>query len=87
MAAQGASRASHAVRLAGYVQADCGGSVLSGALCFGDFDGDGEDEIAVGTATGRLALFKYNATALGPQVQRAPALIVRRCARWSVSSM
>ena len=55
-------------KLAGFVAANLTGSVLNGALCLGDFDGDGEDEVAVGTAAGRLSLFKYDASAQPPQV-------------------
>ena len=53
---------SREIRLCGYVTAELDGAVLDGALCLGDFDGDGEDEIAVGTVTGQLSLFKYNAS-------------------------
>ena len=47
------------VRLCECAAAEVGGGVLPGALCLADVDGDGEDEVAVGSATGRLAVFKY----------------------------
>ena len=50
------------IRLCSFVTAELDGSVLDGALCLDDFDGDGEDEVAVGTVTGRLSVFKYHAS-------------------------
>ena len=47
------------IRLCGFVAAELDGGVLDGALCLDDFDGDGEHEVAVGTVTGRLSLFRY----------------------------
>ena len=37
------------VRLCCCVVAELDGAVLEGAICLDDFDGDGEDEVAVGT--------------------------------------
>ena len=51
------------VRLCECAAAEVGGGVLPGALCLADVDGDGEDEVAVGSATGRLAVFKYASSA------------------------
>ena len=53
------------------------GSVLNGALCLDDFDGDGEDEVAVGTATGKLLIFKYDSTSQPPQVGNPANAICR----------
>ena len=50
------------IRLCSFVTAELDGGELDGALCFDDFDGDGEDEVAVGTVTGRLSVFKYHAS-------------------------
>jgi hypothetical protein len=47
------------VRLSCFVVAELDGAVLEGAICLDDFDGDGEDEVAVGTVTGRISIFKY----------------------------
>lgn len=50
---------SRQIRLCCCVVAELDGAVLDGAMCLDDFDGDGEDEVAVGTITGRISIFKY----------------------------
>ena len=50
------------MRLCSFVTAELDGGVLDGALCLDDFDADGEDEVAVGTVTGKLSVFKYHAS-------------------------
>jgi len=51
--------------------AELNGAVLEGALCLDNFDGDGSDEVAVGTSCGRLSIFKYEGGARGDNQVRA----------------